>query len=52
MVTIGHGRKVTVRISEQVLEKAKTHVAIHTDKYDNLSHFIRAAVINKLNQEV
>ena len=50
-VIIGHGVTISLRINEGVLTRARNYVASHQDQYDNLSHFIRAAMIKTMNEE-
>lgn len=52
MVTIGLNRIIRVRLSEQDYDQALAHVNNNPESYYSLSHFIRAAIIQKINSEV
>lgn len=42
--------KITVRLRDRDLERMEDYVEKHKDIYDNVSHFMRAAALEKLKR--
>ena len=52
MAATGYNKRVNFRLSEQDFARALQHVNHNQEKYKNISHLARAALIQKVNDEV
>lgn len=52
MGTFGFSKRVIFRLTEQDYARALAHVNHNPEKYNNLSHLVRSALIQKINEEV